>query len=92
MVAKSEFRDVVDHGIAEHDERIGRQRFGKCISDHVLGVPGDVFEGVPMLILEEAQGSSVMPGTVERLELMSSHDSTCGVVFVDGDRFIESDA
>ena len=85
----SKCRNIVDHVVAELDERVSWRRFGKCISDHVFGIAGDEFEGVPMLILQEAQASSVMPGTIERLELLSSHDPTRSVVLVDGYWLVE---
>ena len=56
---------------------------------YVLGIPGDEFEGVPILILQEAQASGLMPGTIERLELLSSHDPTRSVVLVDGYWLVE---
>ena len=34
-------------------------------SHSLLGIAGDEREGVPVLILQEAQASGVMPGTIE---------------------------
>ena len=62
---ESKCHNVVDHVVAELDERVSWQRFGECISDHVLGIAGDECESVPVLILQETQASCVMPGTIE---------------------------